>query len=215
MHPQPPRMSRVQLAIFGIGERQRPACRTQHRWFRVIGGPVIPARKRAILAGLIGQHRARFAPDPRLAGPDREFAAIERKETHLLPAAPQHIIRANGEIDGDAIMRGQRLDREPPVIGRKPHRHLGGFIHAGKHISAIGTCALAKPRCGTQPVAEAEVAAHHRHLRIARTDCDGGRIRSVADNSTPTKQQGESILMCSQLRRQLAKLPSFVLSDTA
>jgi len=64
-------------------------------------------------------------------------------------------------------MRGQRLKAEPPAIRRDSHRHLRGFIEAGEHKPVISAGALGKLRRRTQPIAEPEIAAHHRDLWVA------------------------------------------------
>jgi len=64
-------------------------------------------------------------------------------------------------------MRGQRLKAEPPAIRRDSHRHPRGFIEAGEHKSVISAGALGKSRGGTQPIAEPEIATHHRYLWVA------------------------------------------------
>ncbi len=132
MHPQPPRLGCIQLAIFRIGEGQGPSCRAKDTGFGIIGGPVIAPTIGAICARLISQRGTRFAPDTRLAGPNGKVAAIQRQIAHLLSAAPEHIIYADLEIQRHAILRSQGLKAKPPAIRRDVQKHPRCAVGAGK-----------------------------------------------------------------------------------
>ena len=187
---QAPRLARVELHIFGIGEADRPATRAQHGRLGVIGGPVVPAREAPVGARLIGKRRAGLPPDAGFAGPDREIAAIKDEVAHLLAPAPQHVVRSEREVDGHAVMATQRRKRQPRCVRRKRHRDFGAAISACQHRAArpIHFCLAQWHRCHSI-VGKPEIAAHHGDLRRARRHGNREAIRSMAEHRPACQPQ--------------------------
>ncbi len=199
-----PYLDRVPRRIGEI-EHAVPRCRAMHcqpargeeRRLRKIGVVVIAARHRGFVHDL-RQVRGLVAADAGLAGPHRIASCprneVEREIAHLLAAAPDGFAGVGVDMQPKTVMRGIGCGDGDTVGVQRHARDVGGIVAQHDRIAVAAPLRRRDRVMGR--VIDAEIAAHHRHIRAPARNGHRWTSRAVAQHHVAATSDLEARIGC-------------------
>ena len=169
-------------------------------------GPVIIAARILFAVGLPGHVGLLIAAHPLFAGPQRERLAAQIKVRELLAAAVDMIFRLGRQPQPDAVVTGGIILQLQFQTAFRIHTHQQRRAHR------IATGKADRPACAllcngrvrqgdffVELVLNAEVAAKHLDIGLARANPQARLVRGVGQNQSVLPAEGETMFVIFQV----------------